>query len=262
MKKILGLALAAVLMIGLVACGGSTENGNGAEPRGTITMGTNAEFPPFEFISGGQIVGIDVAISRAIADRLGKDLVIEDMPFGILIQALANGEVDFVAAGMTATGTIGDERRETVDFSMFYYRAVQAIIVADNNNNIQSAADLQGRNVAAIAGYTGYAVSRDVLNIQNLTAYRNPAIAVVSLQQNNVEAIVIDYSTARAIVNSTAGLRVVLDEEVFGNEYYAIAVRRGNTELLDVINEVLQELMDSGELDSIIAHYKEYAEEN
>jgi len=276
MKKFIGLALTALMLVGLAACGGGNgngddnggsnvagngnEGGNGGgtavEARGTIVMGTNAEFEPFEFWSGGQIVGIDVAIARAIADELDKDLDIRDMDFTALLVALNRGEVDFVAAGMT----INDERRESVDFSIPYFQAMQAIVVAADNNSVQSAADLQGIAVAAIAGYTGYNFSNDVLNLPNLRAYSSPAFAVAALQQGSVDAIVIDYTTARALVNANSDLQVVMDEDVFGSEYYGIAVRQGETDLLNSINLVLQRLLDSGELDEIIAYYRSYGE--
>jgi len=179
------------------------------------------------------------------------------MEFASLLIALNNNEVDFVAAGMTASGPRGEERRESVDFSIPYYRAMQAIIVSADNTEITSAADLQGRNVAAIAGYTGYDVARGDLGLQNVSAFSSPAFAVTALQQGSVEAIVIDYTTAIALSNLNDGLRVVTDEPVFGNEYYAIAVRQGDTELLDTINLVLERLIESGELDRIIAYYTE-----
>ncbi len=97
----------------------------------TITMGTNAEFPPFEYVGedGSTIEGFDVAMATCIANSMEKKLVIDNMQFGSLISALNAGTIDFIAAGMTAT----DERRQNVDFSANYFDAYQAIIVRAEN---------------------------------------------------------------------------------------------------------------------------------
>jgi len=259
MKKIIGLGLAALMMVGLVsltACGNNIERVNARraterEETGIVIMGTNPEFPPFEFISGGRVIGIDVAIAEAIAERMGKTLVIESMEFGSLLMALNNGTVDFVAAGMT----IRPDRLESVDFSIPYYRAMQAIIISENNTAIQNAADLQNVSVGAVAGYTGYIISRDTLRLPDLNAYSSPAMAIAALNQGSVDAVVLDITTARVLVHQNPGLRIVMDEPAFGSEYYGIAVRQGDSAVMDVVNEVLQELIDSGELDAIIDYY-------
>ena len=261
-KKVLASTLAILVLAATLAGFASCRNNDGEdEAPQVIVLGTNAEFPPFEFISGGEIVGIDIAIARAVADYLGKELEIRDMDFTALIPSLINGSVDFVAAGMTASGPRGEERREVIDFSDMYFQAMQAILVLAGNTTIDSAADIEGRTVAAIAGYTGYAFTQDELNPGTLIAYPSPGVAVAALRQGSVEAIVIDYTTARAMANLNPDLRVVTDEEAFGNEYYAIAVRQGDAELLEAINRVLADLISSGELDNIIAYYMEYMED-
>ena len=122
MKKVLSLVLVLALAISLVACGGA-ENDN------VLTMATNAEFPPYEFMEDGKVVGIDAEIGAAIAEKLGKELVIENVDFDSLIPGVQTNKYDFVMAGMTVT----DERKEQVNFSQTYATGVQVIIVKEDS---------------------------------------------------------------------------------------------------------------------------------
>jgi ABC-type amino acid transport substrate-binding protein len=130
MKKVLSLVLVLALAISLVACGGA-KNDN------VLTMATNAEFPPYEFMEGGKIAGIDAEIGAAIAAKLGKELVIENVDFDSLIPGVQTNKYDFVMAGMTVT----DERKEQVNFSQTYATGVQVIIVKEDSK-ITSVDDL------------------------------------------------------------------------------------------------------------------------
>ena len=146
MKKIKKMALIGLtcmtMLFGLAACGEKKDTGvtaggadtdsvqaGGAEAGGQIVFGTNAEFPPFEFVGGqgviGQYDGIDMAIAKQIGTDIGKEATINNMEFDSLLLALQNGQVDAVIAGMTVT----DEREEAVDFSIPYYSATQVMIV-------------------------------------------------------------------------------------------------------------------------------------
>ena len=130
MKKIISLILAvAMICLVLTACGGSDEN--------VLTMATNAEFPPYEFMENNEIVGIDAEIAKAIADKLGYELVIENVDFDSLIPGVQTEKYDFVMAGMTVT----DERLEQVNFSQTYAKGVQSIIVKEDSA-IKSVDDL------------------------------------------------------------------------------------------------------------------------
>lgn len=246
MKKMLAVFLAAVIGVAaLSGCGGSKA----------VVMGTEALFPPFEFGSENGPVegfdGVDVAIAVEIAKELGRELQIEDMEFESLLLALNAGNVDFVAAGMTAT----DERRKSVDFSTPYYNATQYIIVREDGPTISSANDIIDKKVGVVDGFTGQEICMDTLEISNLEGYKKSTDAVLALTQGKIDAVVIDSHTALALVKQNKGLTIVKDPSVFENEEYAIAVKKGNTKMLDTINKVLERMIAEGKIDELVAKY-------
>ena len=141
MKKILALALAGTMVLSFAACGSKDEAAKDSGSKETITFGTNAEFPLFEYVTSsgtiGEFDGIDMAIADKIAKDNGKTATINNMEFDSLLLALQNGQVDAVIAGMTIT----DERKEAVDFSEPYYTATQVMVV-NENSDIQKASDM------------------------------------------------------------------------------------------------------------------------
>ncbi|MCL2618145.1 MAG: transporter substrate-binding domain-containing protein [Defluviitaleaceae bacterium] len=223
----------------------------------TIYMGTNAEFPPFEFIADGgqglhgQYDGVDIAISVRIAEHLGAELEIIDMPFEGLIMALAAGQVDFVAAALTVT----EERAQQVDFSIPYYSAFQTILVAADNDAVTGATSLYGMQVGVQIGTTGDFAASAMDNVEVLR-YSRAVDAIVPLINGQIDAILVDSITAQFFYDAHAGnLRIVRDDEYFGHEQYAIAIGQGQPELVAAINEVLQEMLDSGEINALVAYY-------
>lgn len=249
MKKVfksvsLGLAIM-LIMIAFAGCGAETN---------TITMGTNAQFPPFEFVTedglvDGQFSGIDVEIAMAIADELGQTLKINDMSFDSLLAELQNGKIDFVAAGMTVT----EERKQQVDFSDTYYVATQGILVPADST-IKAASELADKKVGAIVGYTGEALCRDVLKVKNLSSFKRSVDAVIELKNDKLDAVVIDLQPAKTFANKNSDIKVI-EDPTFEAEEYAIAVKKGNDKLLQTINKVLNDLKESGKLDEIIERY-------
>lgn len=264
-KKSALFAIAAILSLGtLSGCGTSgndaenQEDANGANSAEKIIMGTNAEFPPFEFKAdeGEGVVenfdGIDIAISKKIADKLGKELVVEDMQFEGLIASVQSGKVDFAAAGMTAN----DERRESVDFSDTYYVAEQVMVVKEDSE-ITKAEDLKNVGmVGVVLGYTGDSIVTDDLEIDESKILRvsRGIDGVQEVKNGKLDAMVIDSAAGEALAKEN-GLKVVKDEEVFAAEEYAIAVKKGNKKLLDTINSVLAEMQENGEIDSLAQKY-------
>ena len=242
MKKIIALLMVAVLAVALVSCGGEKAN--------VVTMGTNAAFEPFEFIEGDKIVGIDAEIGAAIAEKLGKELNINDMEFESLLGTLSTDKVDFVAAGMTAN----DERRKEVDFSETYYTATQGIIVAEDSD-IKGIDDILDKRVGAITGYTGEVICTETYQIKDMLTFKRGVDAVMELKNGKLDAVVIDLQPAKMFVNKNEGLKVIEDPS-FEAEEYAIAVKKGNAELLEKINEVIIELKETGKLDEIINKYQ------
>ncbi len=214
-----------------------------------IIWGTNAEFPPFEMREGDQVIGIDAEIAAKIAEKLGVELVVEDMEFDALITALQSGKIDFIAAGYT----IEPDREKQVLFTDTYFKAVQAIMVQEGNEEIKSADDLEGKKIGVQNGTTGDFIASDIPGAE-VIRFNNGIEAALDLNNGKIDAVIIDNLPAQMLAKSNPGL-VVLDEKPFDAEEYAIAVRKGDTDLQQVINEVLKEMKDSGEIDELANKY-------
>lgn len=249
MKKIAVILSMAMLVCGLAACGGDS-----AKNSDTITFGTNAEFPPFEFVASngviGQYDGIDMAIAKQIAEKNGMTAEIENMEFDSLLIALENGQIDAVIAGMTVT----DERKEEADFSTPYYEATQVMIVKEDSD-IKKASDMEEKRICVIQGYTGETCVNDMGYAYE--AFKKGTEAVMELVNGKCDVVVIDSATARKYVNDNEGLKIVEDPEAFEGEQYAIAVKKGNTELLDKINKVIEEMLADGTISDLAVKYSE-----
>lgn len=239
MKKKLALILSLSLV--LIMLTGCNQGGK------TLTMATNAEFPPYEYYDGTEIVGIDVEIAQAIADKLGRELVIEDMAFDSVIMAVQSGKADIAMAGLTVT----EDRKENVDFSDTYTTARQVIIVKEDSD-IASPDDLIGKRVGVQLGTTGDIYVDDIEDA-TVERYGKGFEAVQALLQDKVDAVVIDNQPAEVFVSQNEGIRIV-DEE-FTVEEYAAAIAKDNTELLNEVNDAIAEMKESGELQAIIDKY-------
>lgn len=265
-KKVLALTMAALMGVSLTGCGGSSNGGTtGAasdttaadaskeagvkESGGKLVMVTNAEFPPYEFYEGDKIVGIDVEIAQAIADELGMELEVEDIAFDSIVPEIVSGKADIGLAGMTVT----EERKQNVDFSDTYASASQKIIVKEGSE-MTGPDDLAGVIVGVQLGTTGDIYASDLeADGTTVERYNKGFEAVQALSQGKIDAVVIDGEPAKTFVAQTEGLKML--EESFTEEAYAIAVKKGNTELLDKINAALKTLKENGTLDEIVANY-------
>ena len=241
MKKILAVVLALMMVLSLAACGGSAK-------KDTLTMATNAYFPPYEYYENDKIVGIDAEVAAVIAEKLGMELVIEDMDFGSIIAAVQTGKVDMGMAGMTVT----EERLESVNFSDVYAVGVQVVIV-NEGSAIASLDDLAGKKIGVQENTTGDIYSTDEFGDEFIERYPKGSDAVLALTQGKIDAVIIDNEPAKNFVAANAGL-VILDTE-YAVEDYAIAVSKDNADLLEKINKALAELTADGTLDKIVAKY-------
>ena len=230
MKKIF-LLLSAALALVCSSC---------AKKNDVVKMGTNAAFPPFEWIDGDKVVGFDIVVSNLIARDYGKQLKVVDMNFDGLIAALQSGSIDFVAAGMTAT----DERRKSVDFSEPYYSSKQTIIVRADTKNVLSVGDLRGRVVGVQAGTTGESYVSEEIESASVKSFRTVIDAALALKNGAIDSIVIDELPAKEIVKRNADLKIIDDD--FLTDEYAIAVRKGNQPLLDSINKTIKAIKENG----------------
>ena len=270
-KKFLALLSAAAMMTTLmVGCGGGNSNSN--EPStdsgddaglptieaGKLIMSTNAQFPPYEMVADGEGVydgfeGIDVEIAVELANRLGLELVIDDMDFDSSLIAVQQGKSDMVLAGLTYR----EDRDEVMDFSTSYATGVQVVIVAEDSD-IQELDDLDGKMIGTQRGTTGYIYASDTpenggYGEDHVLAYDNGALAVQDLLSGRIDAVIIDNGPAQAYVNANDGLRILPAEWVV--EDYCLAVNEGNTVLLDALNAELEAMIEDGTVQAILDKY-------
>ncbi len=271
-KKVLAMVLTTTMAAAMFAgCGSSdssdaaseaassavseaeAEDGESAETSiEKIVFATNPEFPPFEFITTegviGEYDGIDMAIVAEIGERTGIEVEMQSMEFDSLLVALQNGQIDATIAGMTVT----EERAKTVDFTTPYYTATQVMIVAEDSD-IASAADLEGKGIVVVQGYTGETVVQELG--YEYEAFKKGTECIMELNNGKCDAVVIDSATAEKYVADNAGLKIVEDEEAFGAEEYAMAVEKGNTELLEILNTAIEEMLEDGTISEFSAKY-------
>lgn len=266
MKKFLSLCLAAATLtagaVGMSACGGND----------TLVVYTEAGFAPFEYLSDGQIVGVDVDIMNRVGEKLGRDVVFENANFDIIIDTVAEGRLTNVgAAGLSIT----DERKEKVDFSVPYYTASLYVIYEVGGEGApvisQSGANgdviywdsLAGMNIGVQGGTTADLFLSDEIDGGVLqgsgaqkTSFTSLSVAVNDIG-NNINAVIIDELPAQTLVANNEGLACLplyykgatVAEDEAAVDQYAIAVTKGQTEILDAINQVLNELMDDVDAD-------------
>ena len=273
MKKIsrrsfLAAAAVSVAALALTACGGSassaassvassaasSEAASSAAAElttveaGKLTMATNATFPPYEMTTdSGEIEGIDVDTAKAIAEKLGLELQIDDMEFDAALLSVQQGKADIVMAGVTVT----DERKAVMDFSDSYATGIQSIIVPEGSD-IASPDDLAGKKIGTQRGTTGYIYCSDDFGEDSVVAYDSGLTAVQALNNGQVDAVVIDNAPATEYVAANPGLKVL--DTSYAEEDYAIGMAKGSA-LEDAVNKALEELKADGTLQAIVDKY-------
>jgi len=274
MKKFIAILLTLVMVLALAACAPSEQqpatttaatDGTPATTEavafvptveeGKLIMATNAAFPPYEYIENNEVVGIDAEIAKAIAEKLGLELVITDMEFDSIIESVKNGKADIGLAGLTVT----DERKEEVDFTESYATGVQVIIVTEDSA-ITSVDDLFAEGASTKIGvqrnttgdlYTTWDLEDN--GLATIDRYSKGAEAVQALKTGKVDCVVIDNEPAKAFVNSTEGLKILETEYV--EEQYAAALNKENTELFEAVNNALKILIAEGKVKAIVDKY-------
>lgn len=239
MKKL----FAAVLAGTMICASGASVMAEGD----VLVMATNAEFPPYEYHEGDEIVGIDAEVAALIAEELGMTLEIEDMAFDSVLAAVQSGKADIAMAGITVT----EERKMSVNFTDPYTTATQMIIVAEDSD-ITSPDDLTGKTIGVQLGTTGDIYVEDVEDA-TIERYNKGFEAVQALLQGKVDAVVIDGEPAKVFVEQNEGIKLV--DEAFTEEEYAIAIAKDNEELLEKVNTALNTLKENGKFDEVVAKY-------
>lgn len=265
MKK-LSIAMLSMVLAGsmlLTGCGGGNNQAAGENDSadtqqsetaentdgGVLRMGTNATFPPYEYVDeNNEVAGIDADIAAAIAEKLGMELEITDMAFDSLIPALQSDTIDIVLAGMT----VDPERAEQVNFTDSYATGVQVIIVPEGSD-IASPDDLEGKNIGVQTGTTGDLYCTDDYGQEFVKQFDNGPLAVAALVNGQVDCVVIDNEPAKNYVAANQGLKIL--DTAYANEEYAAAIAKDNTELFEQVNAAIQELKEDGTIASIIEKY-------
>lgn len=257
MKKIISLVMVLVMATAVFsACGSkSSDSKSGGDGKQVLSMATNAEFPPYEYVEGEDVVGIDVDIAQAIADKLGMELKVDNMNFDSIIPAITSGKDAIGAAGMTVT----DERKKNVDFTDSYATGVQVVVVREDSK-ITDVKDLTTKGadntIGVQLGTTGdiYCTS-DIQDkgFGKVQQFNKGADAVQALVSGKIDCVVIDNQPAKEFVKANKGLKILDTEYV--TEDYAIAVAKDNTELKDKINGALNELKADGTIQKILDKY-------
>lgn len=252
-KKIVVMFMVALSVFALMGCGAGSSNTASANSA-KIKFATNPEFPPFEYIVTdgvlGEYDGIDMAIAKQIGEDNNMEVSMESMEFDSLLIGLQNGQVDAIIAGMTIT----DERKEAVDFSTPYYVATQVMIVKEDSD-IAKASDMEGKKIAVVQGYTGETCVQDLG--YEYEAFKKGTECVMELTNGKCDVVVIDSATAQKYVADNEGLKIVEDNDSFASEEYGIAVKKGNTELLNKINATIDKMLADGTISALAVQYSE-----
>ena len=247
-KKLTAIVLAALTLVSCVVFAS-------CEKAEKLYMATNAEFPPYEYFEGGEIIGIDAEIAEKIAEKIGMELVIEHVDFDSIVTGVQTGKYDMGMAGLTVT----EDRLEQVNFTTSYATGVQVIIVPENSK-ITSVDDLFAEGANTTVGVqlmtTGdlYCTSDiEDKGLGTIERYNKGADAIMALTSGKVDCVVIDNEPAKVFVANSSGLKI-LDTEYI-TENYAIAIAKENTELMEKVEKALSELIADGTVQSIIDKY-------
>ena len=233
------------LLIGLV--GAAMICGCGQKDD-SFRMITEATFPPYEFLRGQEIVGIDVEICRAVATKLGRPFKAETVDFDSVIPAVISGKADVGAAGITVT----EDRKKNVDFSIPYVKT-GIVVIYKKSNPFKNIEQLKGKKIGVQGGTTSETFVLEQLK-QEPERSKSPAEAVAALKSGRVEFVIADIDPAKNCVKGEADLAL---SDFITSEEYAVAIRKGQPELLKAINETITELKSSGQLDQWIRQFTE-----
>ncbi|WP_339848202.1 transporter substrate-binding domain-containing protein [Paenibacillus sp. FSL W7-1088] len=269
MKRVLLPMMLLLMVVIMSACGQEQTTGAGSEPspssesgsaeKKVIVLGTSADYAPYEFhksINGKDtIVGFDIEIAKVIAADMGAELKIEDMDFDGLLMALSTDKVDFVISGLTPTV----ERKKNVDFTDIYYYAEQAVLVrADEGDSITSLDDLSGKQVGVQKSSIQEGIAQDIQGAKLTSLAKIPEL-ILELQTGRVDALILEKPVAQQYVKNQEGLVVanVKIEQAEDEGGSAIAVKKGNKELVDQINSTLEKLKTDGDIERFVVEANE-----
>lgn len=274
MKKLLSLMVVMAMVAALfTGCGTKDEAGSGGDTQNdavtetpeatkapsesegsgdnTLIVGTEAGFAPYEYMEGDKVVGVDMDIAKAIADAMGKELVIKNMDFDGALMAVQNGTIDLVAAGLS----IDEDRLKVMDFSEPYVDSTEVVIVNKEAPAVATvdADGLKDKVIGVQQGNIADFYVEDNIEAKEIKRYTKFAQAAEDLKNKRIDCIIMDQYPAEDLVKANTELSI-LDGTLFQDQY-AIAVEKGNTELLDQINTVIKDLKENGKIEEFYANH-------
>ena len=273
-KRFMKMVLGTMSVLALAACGNTSEPADSAATAGSsalqeikdsgkLVIGTCADYPPYEWhlIKDGkdEIIGFDIDIAQAIADELGVELEIKDMDFDGLIPALSTGKIDMIIAGMNPT----DERKQSVDFTDIYYTQKDALVIkSEDAENIQSENDLKKASLA-----TQKATIQETYLLENFPDAALQSVpkwntAILSLVTGKVDAVLMVETVAKQYVEQNEGLEIAGFDVASTPNESAIAVAKDNKDFLDAVNDILDEMKESGQIEELMRTNIEIMDEN
>ena len=238
MKKVI------ILIMLLITLGGCKKNTN------ELIMVTEAGFAPYEYYDDGEVVGVDVDIAKEIAKYLGKTLVVKDIAFDSIINEVKTGKADFGAAGISYS----ENRAKNVDFSINYSVSKQVVIVS-NNSNINNVNNISNKKIAVQLGSIADTFVTENFKNASIVRQKKYLAAIEDLKAGKVDCVVMDELPAKEIVASNSGIKIL--DGSLTNDSYGMVVKKGNKELLDAINTVLEKLKNEGKIDEYIINHTE-----
>ena len=242
------LAVAMVASLAMVAgCSGADTAGS----KDKFVFANSGAYKPFSFDKGGKIVGFDVDIANEIAKRLGREPVMQSpVPFDALIQGLKANKYD----ALVASHAITDERKKAVDFSRPYYRSGAQIFVAEATTDVNGPTDLKGRKIGVVKASTYLDLAKTLTGEGEVTTYDSDVIALQDLGTGRVDAVITDKLVG-LLARTGSGLKVKAVGDVLQQDEMAIAVQKGNTELLIAIDKALDDMIADGTYEKISARW-------
>jgi len=251
-KKVFCLFIVAAIGISIAGCG-ETKTMSKIEKSGKLVVGTSAEYAPFEYhtqVDGKDtIIGVDISIIQEIAKDLGVQLEIVDMGFDGLLGALSTNKIDIVIAGMNPDA----ERKKAVDFSKIYYEAKQSVLVrAEDKDSIKSIKDLSGKKVGAQLGSTQEGLAKEQMTDSSLVSLGKIPDLVMELKNKKIDALVVELPVANGYIKNNKDLALSDIPVKIDSNGFAIAVKKGNSDLVELINKSLDRLMTDGSIDKFV----------
>ena len=247
-KFLSSAALASLATAALLSgCGKASDSGK-------IRMITEATFPPYEFRQGSEVVGIDVEICKAIAAELGKELAVEDVEFDSVLPSLIANKAELAAAGIT----VNEDRKKMVDFSDPYVET-GIVVISAKSAPVKGAADAKGKRIGVQNGTTPADYCVEQLG-QEPDRFDSPASAFAALKAGKIDLVIADVDPAENLVKGDADYAITSEPRFLTSECYAIAIKKGQPELLATINKVIGEMKASGRLAAIFEEFKAKAD--